>query len=101
MPLMLLNASVAKPSPSYLKSYSMVCLPGASASGAFPADPLQVQQVPEKHRLAIQQIHAVSAEPPAVSNDHAVSAALGHVDVRRDRVGGVEHARRRCHAGCR
>ena len=31
-PLKLLKASVAKPRPSYLKSYSSVCLPGNSAS---------------------------------------------------------------------
>jgi hypothetical protein len=33
MPLMLLKASVAKPRPSYLKSNTMVCLPGESACG--------------------------------------------------------------------
>jgi hypothetical protein len=32
-PLTLLKASVAKPSPSYLKSNTSACLPGASASG--------------------------------------------------------------------
>src|SRR4051812_38306919 len=31
-PLKLLKASIAKPRPSYLKSYSSVCLPGNSAS---------------------------------------------------------------------
>jgi len=35
IPLMLLNASVPAPRPSYLKSNKMVCLPGASA--AFPS----------------------------------------------------------------
>ena len=33
MPLELLKASVATPRPSYLKSNSIVCLPGDSASG--------------------------------------------------------------------
>src|SRR5437899_1650583 len=33
IPLMLLNASVAIPRQSYLKSNSSTCLPGASASG--------------------------------------------------------------------
>ena len=91
MPLMLLKASVAKPSPSYLKSYCSVCLPGENVR-AFPANPLQVKQVPEEHRLALQQVEAVAAESTAVGDDHALGATLRHGDVRCDRVRRVEQA---------
>ena len=66
MPLTLLKASVPKPRPSYLKSNSSVCLPGGRASGAFPADALEIDEVPEEHRLALEQIEAIAAEPAAL-----------------------------------
>ena len=94
MPLMLLKASVPMPRPSYLKSNSSVCLPGASASGAFPANALQVHQVPEEHRLALEQVEAVAAEPAAGGQQHALGAARRHFDVGRDGVGAVQQQRR-------
>src|SRR5215471_1015396 len=46
-PLRLLNASVAKPRPSYLKSYSIVCFPGASASAPSQRTRFHVVQLVE------------------------------------------------------
>ena len=90
---MLLNASVPTPRPSYLKSNSSVCLPGASVR-AFPLHPLQVDQVPQEHRLALEQVEAVAGEAPARGQDHALGAALRHLDVGGDGVGGVQQQRR-------
>ena len=91
---MLLKASVPTPRPSYLKSNSTVCLPGVSASGAFPLDALQVDHVPEEHRLALEQVEAVAGEAPARGEDHALRTALRNIDFRGDGVGGVEDGRR-------
>ena len=81
------------PSPSYLKSNSSVCLPGGRL-GAFPADPLQVHQVPEEHRLALEQIEAVAAEAAALRDDHPFGAALRDLHLGLEVVRGVEDARR-------
>ncbi len=67
---------------------------GRERLGAFPADALQVDQVPEEHRLAFEQVEAVAAEAAAGSQQHALGAALGNLDVGRDGVGGVEQQRR-------
>ena len=61
---MLLNASVAKPRPSYLKSYSSVCLPGGSASLPSHRSRFRSSRFQREYRLAFQQIQPVSAEPP-------------------------------------
>ena len=84
---MLLKASVPTPRPSYLKSNSSVCLPGASASGPSHLMRFEVDQVPEEHRLALEQVEAVAGEAPARGQDHALGAAFGHLDVGGDGVG--------------
>src|SRR5215468_10741041 len=94
IPVKLLKASVAKPRPSYLKSNTMLCLPGERNVKAFPAHPLEVKQVPNKDRFALQQVHSVAAKTSAVCLDHALRATLGYVDVGCDGVGGVEQVRR-------
>ena len=77
-----------------MKSNSSVCLPGVSASGPSQLDPLQVDQVPEEHRLALEQVEAVAAEPAALGHDHALGAALRDLDLGLEVVRGVEDARR-------
>ena len=69
-------------------------LAGRQRVGAFPLDPLQVDQVPQEHRLALEQIEAIAGEAPARGQDHALGTALGHVDVGGDGVGAVEQQRR-------
>ena len=86
---MLLKASVPTPRPSYLKSYSSVCLPGARASG-LPAHALQVDQVPHEYGLAFEQVEAVAAEASARRQDHAFGAALRYLDFGGDRVRGIQ-----------
>ena len=73
-----------------MKSNSSVCLPGASASGAFPAHALEVDQVPEEDRLALQQVEAVAGEAAALGDEHALAAALRDLDLGLEVVGGVE-----------
>src|SRR5271166_3625061 len=77
-PLMLLNASVAKPSPSYLKSYSSVCLPTVSTSGPSQRTRLRSKRFHRNTGLPfsrLQQVQPVSAEPPAIGDDHAEGQA--------------------------
>jgi hypothetical protein len=57
---------------------------------ALPADPLQVDQVPQEHRLALQQIEAVATEAAALGHDHPVRAALRDLHVGLEVVRRVE-----------
>ena len=69
-------------------------LAGRERLGAFPLDPVQVDQVPQEHRLALEQIKAITAKAPAGGEDHAFRPALRHIDVGRDRVGSIQQHRR-------
>jgi len=40
-------------------------LPGASAAAASQRTPLQIEQIPHEHGLAIEQVEVTAAEPPA------------------------------------
>ena len=68
-------------------------LAGRERVRAFPLDAFQVNQVPEEHRFALEQVEAVAGKPAARSQDHALGAAFRHFDVRRDGVGAVEKER--------
>ena len=50
----------------------------------FPFDPLEVDHVLQEYRLALQQVEAVAGEAPARGQDHALGAALRHVDIGGD-----------------
>src|SRR5208283_3732669 len=54
-------------------------LTGCKRLGAFPPNALQVDQVPEKHRLAFQQVETVPAKPTTRSQDDALGTALGNL----------------------
>ncbi len=63
---------------------------------ALPAIPLEIEQIIGKHRLALEQVEAVSAEATAQGNDHSFSplnvntvrpaVALGRGVTRRGRI---------------
>ena len=59
----------------------------------LPLRPHDALIVVDEHRLALQQVQAPAVEAAALVDDHAVAAALGHVDLGGDRVGLVEQAR--------
>src|SRR4029079_11042612 len=65
----------------------------AISHAALPAIPLEIEHVVGKHRLALEQIEAVSAEATAVSGDHSFGAALGNGNLGGDGVVLVEDAR--------
>ena len=67
---------LAMPGPSYLKSNTIVCLPGLSAGWGFPAESLQPQEVVDEYGFAFEQIETVSAEASPISDDHSLAAAL-------------------------
>jgi hypothetical protein len=69
-------------------------LAGRQRLRAFPANTLEVHQVPEEDRLALEQVEAVAAEPAAGGQDHALGAARRHLDVGGDGVGRVQQQRR-------
>ena len=91
-----------KPGPSYLKSNTIVCLPGLSAlpnqssrpHAAFPAEALQIEQVVDEDRLALEQVEAVAAEAAAQRHDHSLRAAFGNRHLGGDGVVLVQDARR-------
>ena len=68
-------------------------LAGRERLRAFPLDALQIDQVPQEHRLALEQVEAVAGEAPARGQDHALGTAFGHGDVRGDGVGRVRAGR--------
>ena len=69
-------------------------LAGRERVRAFPLDAFQVNQVPEEHRLALEQVEAIAGEASAGGQDHAFRAAFGHFNVGGDGVGTVEQERR-------
>src|SRR6185436_17462279 len=60
-------------------------LPGCQRGLASPAELFQSEEVVGEHRLALEQVKAVSAESPAQRVDHPLGAARGDFDLRRDR----------------
>ncbi|CAH0300022.1 hypothetical protein ROS9278_04518 [Roseomonas sp. CECT 9278] len=72
---------------------------GRQRRRAFPAHPLQVQQVEREDRLAVLQVQAPAAEAPALREQHAIGAAGGNLDLGGDAVGPVEQVRRRIGLG--
>jgi hypothetical protein len=54
---------------------------------AFPAGPLQVEEVVGEDRFALEQVEAVTAEAAAVRYDHPVAAVIGDFHLRGDGVG--------------
>ena len=52
-------------------------LAGRERLRAFPLDALEVDQVPQEHRLALEQVEAVAGEASARGQDHALGAAFG------------------------
>jgi hypothetical protein len=60
-----------------------------------PFDTLHVEQVPGENGLVLEQVEAITREPPAVSDQHALGAALWNFDLGRDRVRAIEDLRRR------
>ena len=65
-------------------------LAGREGLRALPLDALEVDQIPQEHRLALEQVEAVAGKAPARGQDHALGATFGDRDVRRDGVGAVE-----------
>ncbi len=64
---------------------------------AFPAEPLEIEEVVEEHRLALEQIKAIATEAATQGDDHSFGAALRNVHFGGDRIGLVQDARvRRC-----
>ena len=61
------------PGPSYLKSKTIVCLPGfesfaqqvVGSHAPFPAVALQIEEVVNEDRLAFEQVETVAAEAAA------------------------------------
>ncbi len=60
---------------------------GSECFRAFPADALQVHQVPEEDRLAFQDVEAVATETATLRDEHAVAAAIGYLDFSLEVVG--------------
>src|SRR5208282_2419388 len=57
-----------------------------AADAALPAEPLQIEEVVDKDRLAMLQEQAVAAEAAANGHDHPLSAAFGDGDLGCDGV---------------
>src|SRR5262249_56796417 len=57
---------------------------------SLPAHALKVDEVPQKHRLALEHIEPVTAEAAALGHDHAFGAARWDVDLGLEGVRRVE-----------
>ena len=51
-----------------------------------PLRPLQAEQVVAVHGPAVLHVKAPAGEGPALGDDHALDALLGHLELRRDGV---------------
>src|ERR1700674_4856847 len=65
----------------------------ATSYASFPAEPLQIEHVVRKDRLAFEQVKGVSAETTAQRHDHSFGAPCRYRHVGRDRVILVQDAR--------
>src|SRR6516162_9600807 len=60
---------------------------------ATPTKPLFVQEVVKEHRLALQQVQTVTAEAPALRDNHPLATVLWNNDFCRNDVRSVNDAR--------
>ncbi len=67
---------------------------GSDDVRAFPANPLQVHQIPGKDGLALRNVEPVSAEPSALCNEHSFSPVLRDFHFCCEVVGRIENAGR-------
>jgi hypothetical protein len=58
--------------------------------GSFPANALEVEQVPQEYRLTFQQVESIAAKPAALRNDYSLSATLWRSRRRNGLRDGVE-----------
>src|SRR5262245_52825790 len=61
---------------------------------SLPAHALEVEEVVQKHGLALQHVEPVAAEPTALGHDYALGATLGDIHFGLEGVRRVEDARR-------
>src|SRR5215475_9623873 len=59
----------------------------------FPANTLEVEQVPQEDRFVLQYIESVAAKAAALGNDHSLCAALRSLQVGLEVVRRVEKER--------
>src|SRR5262245_27216464 len=57
---------------------------------AFPADTFEVEQVPQKDGLALEQVETVTAKTPSIRVDHALGPALRDIDLGGDGIRGIQ-----------
>src|SRR5208282_26804 len=69
-------------------------LAGRKRVRAFPAGTFIVHQVPEEHRLALEQVEPIAPKPSTGGQNHALRAAFGHFDFSLDVVGTIQQQRR-------
>src|SRR5262249_8359764 len=69
-------------------------VPAGRKLRAFPAHPLEVDEIPEEHRLALEDVEAVAAKAPTLRDQHALGANLRNLDLDPEVVGRIEQARR-------
>ena len=81
---------LAMPGPSYLKSNTMVCLPGVERLRAFPAESFQTEEVVGEDRLALEQVETIAPEAPAKRVEHSFGTARGNFHLGGDGVGLAE-----------
>jgi hypothetical protein len=68
-------------------------LAGRKLLRTFPANPLEIEQIPGEDRLAFHKVEAPTAKPAPLGHDHAFGTFRWNFDVSGYGVGRVEKAR--------
>jgi len=85
----LLKASVPDAEALVLEIKLDDVLAGRERLGAFPLNTLQVDEVPEEHGFALEQIESVAGKPASRRSGSCLGAAFRDRDVRRNGIGAV------------
>src|SRR5262249_35928427 len=58
---------------------------------SLPLDLFKTEEIPGEDRRALQEVETVATEAAALCDQHAVAAALGHLDLSLEVVGRIKH----------
>jgi hypothetical protein len=83
MPLKLLKASVPDAQAVVLEVEFDGVRAWRQSLRALPLQALQIDQVPQEHRLALEQVEAIAAKASAGGQDHALGPTLPALRCRR------------------
>ena len=79
-------AALAEPGPGVVELHAHLVGAGGHLAVAVDVEALDAEEVVAVARLAVLQVEAPAADAAALGDDHALRAAVGHLDLRGDGV---------------